>query len=118
ACSGTNVTVTVASTVTNGVCPRIATRTWLLTDSCGNTNTWTQTVTFVESIPAALDCNCLQISAASLLTTNSCVGIVPNLCQFTNCFTGPCGLVTWVQSPPAGTIVGPGNHPITVAVTD
>ena len=117
-CSGSNVTVTVASTVTNGVCPRVATRTWLLTDLCGNTNTWAQAVTFVDIIPATLDCNCLQTSAASLLTTNACAGIVPNLCQFTNCFTGPCGLVTWAQTPPAGTIVGPGNHPITVAVTD
>src|ERR1019366_8512809 len=41
----TNVAITVVSTVTNGVCPQVITRTWLATDLCGNTNTCSQTVT-------------------------------------------------------------------------
>ena len=56
-CSGTNVTVTVAGTVTNGICPRIITRTWVLTDLCGNTSTWSQTVTRLDNAPPAPICN-------------------------------------------------------------
>ena len=51
ACSGTNVTVTILSTVTNGVCPQVITRTWRATDACGNTNTCTQMVTVVDTTP-------------------------------------------------------------------
>ena len=49
-CSGTNVTVGVLSTVTNGLCPLVMTRTWLATDVCGNTNTCSQTVTVATSL--------------------------------------------------------------------
>ena len=51
ACSGTNVTVTILSTLTNGFCPQVITRTWLATDLCGNTNTCDQTVTIVDTTP-------------------------------------------------------------------
>ena len=50
-CSGTNVTLTF-TTVTNGVCPQVITRTWTATDLCGNTNTCSQTVTVVACVPA------------------------------------------------------------------
>jgi len=56
-CSGTNVVVTVASTQTNGTCPLVLKRTWLLTDLCGNTNTVSQTVTFLDNSPPMLLCN-------------------------------------------------------------
>ncbi len=55
-CSGTNVTITVLSTVTNGTCPQVITQTWLATDSCGNTNTCSQTVTVVDTTPPILTC--------------------------------------------------------------
>jgi hypothetical protein len=118
ACSGTNVTVSVASTVTNGLCPFAITRTWLLTDLCGNASTRSQTATVVGTSPPVVNCACLQDSALGLLSTNACAGLVPNLCQFTNCFFGSCGSVTATQSPPAGTLVGPGIHPITITVRD
>jgi hypothetical protein len=44
-CSGPNVAVSIVSTVTNGVCPFVATRTWLATDACGNSNLCSQSVT-------------------------------------------------------------------------
>src|ERR1019366_6309597 len=115
-CSGTNVTVTVASTVTNGACPTVITRTWTLTDLCGNSAYWTQAVFIVGSAAPIVDCNCLQTNAIALLTTNACMGIVPNLCQFTNCFINTCGSALATQSPLAGTPVSPGVHPITVTV--
>src|SRR5512140_2083399 len=59
-CSGSNVTVTVASTVTNSFCSGGVTRTWLLTDLCGNSNTWSQSVTFAGGSPPTINCGCLQ----------------------------------------------------------
>ena len=40
-----SVLVTFAGAVTNGVCPRIITRTNTVTDGCGNLNTFVQTIT-------------------------------------------------------------------------
>lgn len=56
-CSGTNVAVIVTSTLTNSICPLNVTRTWLLTDLCGNTNSVNQTVTVVDNTPPMPVCN-------------------------------------------------------------
>ena len=55
-CCGTNVTVTIVSTVTNGYCPWLITRTWKATDCCSNTATCNQTVTVVDTNPPVLTC--------------------------------------------------------------
>jgi len=55
-CNGTNVAITILSTVTNGACPQVVTRTWLATDSCNNTATWTQAVTVVDTTLPVLTC--------------------------------------------------------------
>ena len=44
------------STVTNGACPQVITRTWTLTDLCGNSSAWSQTVTVVDTTPPAVGC--------------------------------------------------------------
>ena len=56
ACANTNLTLTILSTVTNGLCPQVITRTWLATDTCGNANTCSQTVTVVDTTPPILTC--------------------------------------------------------------
>ena len=117
-CSGTNVAVSVVSTVTNSLCPLVAVRTWTFTDLCGNSTNWSQTVTVVGTNPPVVNCGCLQDSAIGVLSANACSGVVPNLCQFTNCFSATCGGVMATQSPPAGTILGPGTHFITVTFRD
>jgi len=54
-CSGTNVTVTVLSTITNtNSCPVGITRTWLLTDACSNAVTWSQTVQVADTNPPVI----------------------------------------------------------------
>ena len=69
--------------------------------------------------PLAVNCACLQDSYIPLLTTNACVGVVPDLSVLTNsiCITGGgCGTRTITQSPAAGMVVGPGSHNITVNI--
>ena len=59
-----NVTITVLSTITNaGPCPALVTRTWLATDSCGNTATCSQSV----SIRAPL-----EPGVTTLVSTGAC----------------------------------------------
>ena len=57
-CCGTNVTITVLSTVTNNPtpCPGTITRTWRATDCCNNSATCSQTVTNVDTTPPVLTC--------------------------------------------------------------
>ena len=45
----TNINIVIQSTVTNGLCPEVLTRTWLITDCCGGSNTCSQTVTFLNT---------------------------------------------------------------------
>jgi hypothetical protein len=45
ACNGTNFTLAILSTVTNGVSPQTVTRTWQATDLCSNSITCSQVVT-------------------------------------------------------------------------
>ena len=53
ACCGSNVTLVVLSTVTNGTapCSFVATRTWRATDCCGNSATNSQAVTVMDTKP-------------------------------------------------------------------
>jgi hypothetical protein len=48
----TNLLITPISTVTNGSCPMQITRTWLITDGCGNSNTCSQVVSVIGCVPA------------------------------------------------------------------
>lgn len=121
ACSGSNVTVTLASTVTNTLCPLNAVRTWTLTDACGNATNWSQTVIASTNGGAlSVNCDCLMDSALSLLTTNACQGFVPNLSVLSNspCISNNCGPLTITQTPAAGTLVGAGQTNITVKISN
>lgn len=120
-CAGSNVTVTLAGTVTNSLCPLNAVRTWTLTDSCGNATNWSQTVLASTNGGAlAVNCECLLDGALSLLTTNACQAFVPNLSVLSNspCIVNNCGSVNFAQSPAAGTVVGAGSHDITVQISN
>ena len=66
-----------------------------------------------------LDCSCLDTQA--VLVTTACQALVPDLCQFTNCFRSsvvPPPVFTCTQNPAAGTPVGPGVYSILVTVMD
>ncbi|MCB1071266.1 MAG: hypothetical protein KDL31_13010, partial [Kiritimatiellae bacterium] len=115
-CAGTNVSVGIQSTVTSGICPLEISRTWTLSDSCGNSGTWEQVVKVVEIAPPDVSCGCLLDSALDLLATNGCEGTVPDLTSLTQCYANVCDPLTTTQSPLAGTVLGPGVHAVTVTV--
>ena len=110
-CSGTNVSITILSTVTNGVCPQIMTRTWVATDPCGNTNTCAQTVTVADTTPPVLTCasnktvgcgtawtfdepvasdDCSTNVLVTILATET-NGVCPQIMTRTWVATDPCG---------------------------
>ncbi len=117
-----NVLLNVVNTITNGTCPQIITQTWLGIDDCGLSATCSQTVTVVDTTPPVLTCSCLTNSAVFPpvpLTVVACLTNVPDLCVYASfCATDNCGPPTCKQTPPGGTIVGPGIYPLTVTVTD
>jgi hypothetical protein len=49
ACCGTNITLVIIDTKTNGTCPQFITRNWLVTDCAGNTANCSQTVVIVDT---------------------------------------------------------------------
>ena len=115
------VALVVLSTVTNGFCPQIITRTWQGTDDCGNHDQCSQTVTVVDTTPPLLNCSCLTNSSVQplQLTVIACTSSIPDLCLVAStCASDNCGIVGCSQTPPVGTPVGPGVYPITVTVFD
>jgi N-acetylneuraminic acid mutarotase len=123
--SGNCPPITVVCVPPSGQClpPGVHTVTCTATDAQTNTAQCSFTVTVLpapDTTPPTLDCDCLRELAASLLFTNGCPAYVPDLCQFTNCFSDTCCLPTNAcsQTPPPGTPVGPGTHPITIKITD
>jgi len=78
-------------------------------------------LTIKASAQFVLDCACIAQHAS--LTVTNCQATVPDICALTtNCFRSsiqpppPLIIVQCGQTPPAGTIVGPGTHIVTVTV--
>ena len=111
----TNVLITSISTVTNGVCPKFITNTWLITDACGDSNTCSQVVTVVDTTPPMVTCPTNKVVVP--LNTN-CQFVIPliHLIATDNCT--PASQLVFSQSPPAGTIVSGTSATVTVTVTD
>lgn len=118
-CAGSNVTVTLAGTVTNSTCPLSVSRVWTLTDACNNATNWTQTINVTGNTPFAVNCDCLMDALLGQLTTNACSGFIPLVTIPSNspCITGGCGPLIVTQSPPPGTPVGAGQHNITLSLS-
>ena len=91
ACCGTNVTIAVQSTVTNGTCsPITITRTWRATDCCSNSSApCSQTVTLLcgPAPPNDLCANAIPVFAGS-----------PAYCGTTVCATPSTGIATCAGS--------------------
>ncbi len=76
-CCGTNVTIIVLNTVTNGACPMSVTRTWMITDCCSNSVTCSQTVTVVDTTPPVFGGPCTTNRFEAGNTTDDFNGAEP-----------------------------------------
>ncbi len=96
ACCGTNVTITVISTITNSPsCPQIITRTWRATDCCTNSSPCSQTVTVVDTTPPTIFCSSNIV--VSTCNTNTIV-------TWSITATDTCSSVTVTSTPPSGSV--------------
>jgi uncharacterized delta-60 repeat protein len=114
-CCGTSITIQSAGIVTNGVCPRVITQQWLVTDGCGTTNLCRQTVTVVDDSPpqvqcpkgpvvVALDALCrLEIPAIRPAATDGCT---------------PADGLVYTQDPSPGAFVDGRCHWVRITVRD
>jgi hypothetical protein len=93
ACCGTNVTVTIQNTTTNGICPQLITREWLATDCCTNSTLCSQTVTVTDT-------NQPMITCPSNILVWSCSTNVAVTWSLTA--TDLCSSVTVTSLPPSG----------------
>jgi len=91
-CCGTNITLSILSTVTNGTCPRVITRIWQATDCASNSSTWSQSITLIDTNPPVMTCPTNIVVAAPtgqggavvnfiVTATDACDGSVPVVCS-------------------------------------
>jgi hypothetical protein len=107
-CSGTNVTISLLGTLTNGFCPQVITRTWLATDACANTNTCSQTITVADLTPPLMSCaDNKTVNCATNWTFDppaafdSCAGSNVTVALLNTMTSGVCPLVmtsTWLAT--------------------
>jgi hypothetical protein len=80
-----------------------------VTDLCGNSNSCVVTVFGLPKTPPVVTC------PAVMTVTNCLVPCVPVIARDNCC---PTRLLTITQSPPCGTLIGPGLNTVTITVTD
>src|SRR6185295_11584553 len=89
--------VTGSDSAPSGTCPAVITRTWTVTDACGNTARATQTITVIDKTAPVF-------ATPPTNTTVECIGDVPAMTTLG--YTDNCdaaGSVTGSDSAPAGT---------------
>jgi|GEM_PF-2633048 len=84
ACSGAPVPATILSTLTNGLCPQVITRTWAFTDVCSNTAFCSQTVTVSCCTNCCTNCTPANYISYTNVITHGYNFLADNLCQGTN----------------------------------
>ena len=108
-CCGTNISIAIFSTTTNGTCPPTITRTWQVTDCCSNHVFCSQTITALDTTPPTITCAPNKtVLLGSLITfdapiaTDTCCGTnitITILSTVTN--ASPCGQAitrTWTAT--------------------
>lgn len=90
--SCTNTTIAEISTVTNGLCPMVVTRRWVVTDATGHASYCEQEVTVADTVPPVLQ-GCVDLATNSLTTASgnyvsftvtaldACEGVLPVHCD-------------------------------------
>jgi hypothetical protein len=114
-CCSTNIKITSTGLATNGVCPKVITQTWRITDGCGNTATCSQTVTVVDKVPPVLTCPTNRIFVA---LDTGCQLEIPTIRPPASDDCTPVSLLVYTQEPLAGTVVPGPCQLVTVTVRD
>ena len=93
-CDDTNVMVVITGTTTNNQgCSQVLTRTWQLSDNCGNTNTCSQQVTVQFDAPPVIVCASNKtVSCSTIWTFDTPTAYDP--CSGTNLAVIPLGAQT------------------------
>jgi hypothetical protein len=116
-CCGGGASITPTSTVTNGVCPKVITRNWLVTDGCGNSNTCSQTVTVVDTMPPAIP-TATNSNVITVAYNTNCQIVIPLIHPTASDNCTPVSQLVYTQSPPAGSVFNTNHEMVTVTVTD
>ncbi len=109
--------VTVSSVdgpLTPGAIGATITRTYTVEDDAMQSVPCAQIITVIDSVTPEIQ------TCASNITVNAdadCKAVVPNLVAEVGA-SDACSVVTIIQSPAAGTMVGLGDHPVTITITD
>jgi hypothetical protein len=112
------VVVTHADQVLPSECPqeKIIVRTWTATDECGNSDSCEQRISVVDDeAPIITNCSADKDVCADQDLKAVIPNVIVEIIVKDNCDPGP---LTITQDPPAGTVVGVGEHLITVTVSD
>jgi len=137
ACCGTNVSLIIIGTTTNGTCPQNITRTWLVTDCSGFTANCSQTVTVKDTTapvftycptnrtvecgwswsfdtPIATDNCCLQgVAVFGTFTNGTCPQIITRVWLARDCCgnTNMCSqTITNIDTTPPSLVCAPGTR--------
>jgi len=114
----TDPAVTSTDMVTPGSCVGQATitRTWTVTDACGNASSQTQTISVVDTTPPVITC---PASASVEGSPSNCGWRLPALVAPVTDNCSADGDLTVTQNPPAGTaLFGPGSSAVVITATD
>jgi len=112
-CNGTNVTITVVSTLTNQLaCGYTVTRTWQATDPCTNSAQCSQTITVMDTLPPTITCPSNVVVSVPPNQTNAMVTYPPPQA------TDLCSSVTTECAPPSGSTFAAGTTTVTCTATD
>ncbi len=109
-----NPTVAHVGDVSSGTtCPEVITRTYSITDDCGNSTTVTQTITVNDNTDPVITCN--QTTDELFTTTGvNCPDYTSTVTATDNCTNN----LTITQTPPVGTALSVGVNTVQVVVTD
>jgi hypothetical protein len=111
----TNLLITPVSTVTRGGCPKIVTRTWVITDGCGDTDTCSQAVTVVDTMPPFIVC---PTNAIVVNFNTNCQMVIPLIRPSATDNCTPASQLVYMQTPTNGAIVNGPSQIVTVTVSD
>jgi uncharacterized repeat protein (TIGR01451 family) len=93
--------------------------TWTATDGAGNQTSCSQTITVSDTSPPTVSLNVPPAVLQAVADAN-CQALIPDLGPYINASDTctPAANLTIIQSPAADTVVGKGNHTITVTVIE